>query len=61
MPAEAPTTRAAKAVYQSLAPKSTDTHRQEAIEWLQEIGEGIEDADPQRMAATLESLFGDPG
>jgi hypothetical protein len=61
MPAEAPTTRAAKAVYQALAPKSTDTHRQEAIEWLQAIDEGVEDTDPKRMVVTLKSLFSDPG
>jgi hypothetical protein len=61
MPADAATTQASKAVYQSLAPKATDAHRQEAIEWLESIEEEVEGADPKRMAQTIQSLFSDPG
>lgn len=57
MPMDAPATEAAKAAYQALAPKATDEHRKEAIDWLNEIDEEVEGADPKRVAKTIASLF----
>ena len=54
-----PTTQAAKAAYQAIAPKATDAHRAEAIAWLREITDEVEGANPKRMADTIESLFGE--
>ncbi len=59
MPAEAATTLAAKAAYQALAPKATNDYREQAIEWLEEIDEEVEGADPKRVAETIQRIFGD--
>jgi hypothetical protein len=56
--AASPTFEAAKAVYQAIAPRATEDHRAQAIQWLREINDEVEGADPQRMAETLEALFG---
>jgi len=52
-----PTGEAAKAVYQAVAPKATDAHRDEAVRWLQAIEGEVEGADPQRLAQTIESVY----
>jgi hypothetical protein len=52
-----PTTTAAKAAYQAIAPKTTDAYRAEAIDWLRQINEEIEGADPKRLADTIARLF----
>lgn len=51
------TTKAAKAVYQAIAPKGTQAHREESVSWLREITEEVEGADPQRIADVLEQMF----
>ncbi len=57
MPADATSSLAAKAAYQALAPKATQDHRQEAIDWLLSIDEEIEGADPKQVAETIKTLF----
>ena len=52
-----PTGQAAKAVFQAVAPKSTDAHRAEAIDWLKSIDGEVEGADPIRLAETIESIY----
>jgi hypothetical protein len=52
-----PTGQAAKAVYQAVAPKATDAHRDEAIQWLQSIDGVVEGADPKRLAETIASVY----
>jgi hypothetical protein len=57
---QSPSSQAAKAAYQSIAPMSTDAHRQEALEWLAEIQGEAEGANPQRLSKTIRSLFPEP-
>jgi hypothetical protein len=56
---DSPTTQAAQAVYQAIAPKATDAHRNEALKWLREISGEVEAADPKRLSQTIEALFGE--
>jgi hypothetical protein len=55
---DSPTGQAAKAAYQAIVPKTTPDYRAQAIDWLREITDPVEGADPQRMAETIEALFG---
>lgn len=59
LPDGAPTSQAAKAAYQAIAPIATAEHRQEAVTWLHEITGEVEGADPNRLAETIKSLFGE--
>jgi hypothetical protein len=52
-----PTGQAAQAVYQAVAPKSTDAYREEAIERLAAIDGQVEGADPVRLAETIELIY----
>ncbi|MGI9474308.1 MAG: hypothetical protein ACR2NZ_22395, partial [Rubripirellula sp.] len=52
-----PTGEAAKAVYQAVAPKSSDEYRQESITILRNISGEVEGADSDRLADTIEALF----
>ena len=54
---DSPGARGAKAVYQSIAPKSTDDHREEALDWLKAIAPETEELDVARTIATLESIY----
>ena len=58
MDADEPTTRAAKAAYQAIAPQATEAHRQQATESLRAISGEVEGADPERVAAAIEKVFG---
>jgi hypothetical protein len=53
------TTQAAKAVYQAIAPKSSDAHRQQALQWLEDIQGEVEGADASQLAETIRNLFAD--
>ena len=55
--AEGPTFQAAKAAYQAVAPKATDAHRDESIEWLNGIEGTLEGADPERLVQAIESVY----
>ncbi len=55
-----PSSQAAKAAYQSIAPKSTDADRQQSLEWLAEIQGEVEGANPQRLSETIRRLFSQP-
>ena len=54
---DGPSGKAAKAVYQAIAPKSTLQHREQAIAWIREIDQPIEDADAETLIQTLQSIF----
>jgi hypothetical protein len=54
---QTPASQAAKAVYQAVAPKSTEAYRQEAIGWLRTMDAKVDGADPSRLADTIERLF----
>jgi hypothetical protein len=54
-----PTTDAAKAVYQALAPSATQGHREEAIAWLRQITAEVEGADLKRIADMIEQMYAD--
>ncbi len=56
---DSPTTQAAKAVYQAIAPKATPAHREESIDWLRGIDGEVEGADVDRLIDTIEALFGE--
>ncbi len=55
-----PTRQAAKAVYQAIAPKSSDAYREQSLQWLDQIQGEIEGADAGRVAETLRSLYAQP-
>ena len=48
---------AAKAAFQSIAPKASDAHREESIDWLRSIAGEVEGADPERVIEVIESMF----
>ncbi|EMI18561.1 hypothetical protein RMSM_04509 [Rhodopirellula maiorica SM1] len=52
-----PTAIAAQAVYQAIAPKSTDIHRQDAIETLETFTGEVEGANPKQIAAALRDVL----
>ncbi|GAA5509721.1 hypothetical protein [Novipirellula caenicola] len=52
-----PTAIAAQAVYQAIAPKSTDLHRQDAIKTLENFTGEVEGANPKRIAAALRDVL----
>tara|TARA_R110002073_G_scaffold123674_1_gene267433 strand:- start:15203 stop:16966 length:1764 start_codon:yes stop_codon:yes gene_type:complete len=52
-----PTAIAAQAVYQAIAPKSTDIHRQDAIEKLETFSAEVEGANPKRIAEALRDVL----
>ncbi len=56
---DSPAAQAAKAVYQAIAPKANDAYRKEAIGWLRQLNGEVDGVDPQRLAETIESLFGE--
>ena len=43
--------------YQAIAPKATDAHRQQSIDWLNEIDGEIKGADRSRLIAAIESVY----
>lgn len=57
---QSPSSQAAKAAYQSIAPKSNNADRQQALEWLDGIQGEVEGANPQRLSETIRSLFPEP-
>ena len=57
---DTPTAEAAKAAYQAVVPNTTDSFRNQAIEWLGEIEGEVEGADPSGLAETIRKLFGEP-
>ncbi|WP_442510302.1 hypothetical protein SH528x_001914 [Novipirellula sp. SH528] len=52
-----PTAIAAQAVYQAIAPKSTESHRQEAIQKLETFSGEVEGANPKNIAQAFRDLF----
>lgn len=54
---ENPSTEAAKAVYQAIAPNANQGYREQALQWLEEMEGEVEGADPRRLAETIRSLF----
>ncbi|WP_372721137.1 hypothetical protein [Novipirellula sp.] len=52
-----PTAIAAQAVYQAIAPKSTDIHRQDALEKLEAFSAEVEGANPKRIAEALRDVL----
>jgi hypothetical protein len=57
MPADAPTTIAAKAAYQAIAPRFNEEYREYSVELLRGLQEPVEGADAKRLADTIESLY----
>ncbi|MCP4890578.1 MAG: hypothetical protein GY904_28765 [Planctomycetaceae bacterium] len=47
----------ATAVYQSIAPKATDEHRNESLDWLNAIDPQTEELDFVKVITTLESIY----
>ena len=57
LPTDKETNLAAKACFQSLAPKSTSEYRKESIDWLVSIDGEVPGADPKKLAETIKQLF----
>ncbi len=52
--------KAAKAVYQAIAPKATEGHHEEAFDWLRAIDPNTEELNVDRVITTLESILKQP-